>query len=438
MLLCNTFKISCRVLVSAPLNYVVICQCRLHDRFRDWLKPVSQIEKSIRQSQDIQFLNEKALDILARAISLFRGNFALIIVNCNYRCLRQKILSSLTAKTGLLYREVWWRESHESLYDKLKPLWQDDLEGGLEHIPALMCLGLEQASAKNFANLFVDANLFRDRLKRQLNCPLVLWLNDEELQQFLITAPELANLAAPAIKFGLSPLELTREVSQQVDRLFAIATDPQIPLFWQDTKIDAEREAFSYSELELARRELGLARYLDQNGQESPSKELNAKLDFVLGRLMWRSTEASSNEVYEESNGEVHSVSQIYYQCSLTYWKQANRLVECGVVLFYKGNLWWHKSFENTRQAPACWRKAKKFFQDSISAFQAANRQDLIAKYSRAYSGVLEMLREWDELKSWIKSLLPLHQQMPLELAQDYGYLAKIAVEDRQWLLVQE
>jgi WD40 repeat protein len=401
---------------------------------------VIQTDQSIRNLEDLYSLNERSLDTLTRAINLFKGSFSLIIVNCNYRGLRQKILTAFVSKTGLLCREVWWRESHETLYGKLQNILRD---GEIENIPALMCLGLEQVrdhDSQDLIDLFVEANLFRDRLKKHLNCPLVLWLDDQHLQQFLITAPELANLAAPPIKFEPSPVELTREVHQQVERLFEITRDPQIPLFWQDTQIDIDREAFSYSELEIARRELRLImqNQSEQDVQKQTRLEMEAKLDFVLGRLLWRSPEAFANEVYEESQGEVHSVSQIYYQCSLAYWQKHNRLVESGIVLFYIGNLWWHNSFVHGRQAHESWLKAKQFFQESITAFKNADCPDLIAKYSRAYSGVLEQLKQWQELEKWIQSLLGLHQQMPLELAQDYAYLAKIAISRGDWLKVKK
>jgi len=398
------------------------------------VKQVIQVDQSIRHLEDLYSFNERSLNILARAIDLSRGCFSLIIVNCNYRNLQRKALATFNANTDLLSRELWWRESHETLYGKLQNLWR---EGEFEHIPALMCLGLEQsrASKSDLSNLFLEANLFRDRLKKNLKFPLVLWLDDLHLQQLLVTAPELANLAAPPIKLEPSTVELEREVQQQVERLLEITQNPQIPLFWQDTKIDDDREAYSYNELEIARRELHIAY---QNHDRQPCLEMKAKLDFVLGRLLWRSPEALHNHLYEESQGAVHSVSQIYYQCSLAYWQKENRPIESGIVLFYLGNLWWHHSFVNGRQAHESWLKAKDFFQEAIAAFQLAERRDLIAKYSRSYSGVLEQLKEWQELETWITSLMPLHQQMPLELAQDYGYLAKIAVEKREWAKVKD
>jgi WD40 repeat protein len=424
-------QLASRVLVCA-----IRCLCRLRYRDRGKTKQVIQVEQSIMPLEDIPLedidsQNGRSLEILARAINIFQGSFSLIIVNCNYRSLRQKLLTALASNTGSRYLEIWW-QSHETLYGKLQNLWRN---GQIENISALMCLGFEQTYPENLEDLFLEANLFRDRLKQQIKCPLVLWLNDRELQQLWISAPELANLAAPPIKFGLTHAELDTEVNQQVARLFEITRDPQIPLFWQDTKIDADYESFSYSELELARRELRIAQY---NNNQEISLELEAKLDFVLGRLLWRSSEAMASDVYEESQGEVHSVSQIYYQCSLAYWQKVDRPIECGLVLFYLGNLWWHNSFVNGRLAHASWGKAKQFFEEAIAALQQANQWDLIAKYSRAYSGVLEQLKQWQELEIWIESLLPLHQQMPLELAQDYGYLAKIAVEKGLWQQVKD
>ena len=394
-----------------------------------------QVEASIRSLQDSNplshSLNVRSLDILARAINLFQGSFSLIVVNCNYRCLRQKILTALASQTGLNCQEIYWTESDDTLYAKLQNFWGDYPPEVLAQIPALMCLGLEQTRNGKSENLFLDANLFRDRLKQQLQCPVVLWLSDHELQHFLITAPELANLAAPPIKFSLSSIELNRKVHQQVARLFDIAENPQIPLFLQDLKIDSDRESFSYSELELARRELRVE-------YEQIFPALEAKLDFALGRLLWRSPEALANEVHQESQGEVHSVSQIYYQCSLAYWQSVNQQIESGIILFYLGSLWWHHSFTNRRQTQSSWIKAKQFFQEAIAAFRQANRTDLVAKYSRAYSGVLEQLKQWQELEQWTNLLLPLHRQLPLELAQDYGYLAKIAVERKDWLEVKQ
>ncbi len=383
------------------------------------VKNMGQVEQSIRQIQDVHSLNERSLRTLIRAIALGQGAFALITVNCNYRSLRQQILTTLNAETGWCCGEVWWRESQETLYQKLQGIAS---ERDTKHLPALFCMGLEQIDHED---LFLEANLFRDRLKQQIKCPIVLWLSDRDLQRFWITAPELANLAAPPIRFRLSQSELAREVSQQVQKFWQIASDPQISLFLQDARIDTDLESFSYSELEIARAEL----YGDTTHGQSPDLGLAARLNFELGRLLWRSPSA----VASIDQGEVHHLAQDYYQRSLDYWQSQNLLTETGIVLFYLGNLWWHYSFTHIRQAQPSWLQAKQFFQAAIAAFKSGDRLDLVAKYSRAYSGVLEQLKQWEELQAWVTSLLPLHQAMPLELAQDYGYLAKIAAAAGNW-----
>jgi WD40 repeat protein len=404
-------------------------------------------ERSINEPS----VDQRSLNVLVRSINLSKGHFSLIIVNCNYRSLRQKILTALASQFAhaaelsyrLPYREIWWTSPHQSdetLYQKLQNILR---EGSLENIPALMCLGLEQINTQKLENFFLDANLFRDRLKKQINCPIVLWLGDQELQCFYIHAPELVNLASTPIKFSFSLTELHRRVCQQVERLFEIALDPQIPLFWQDTKIDAEPDIFFYNELEIARKELQFDRQYNsgQSQNELLSEnllELNAKLDFVQGRLFWRSPEAKNNDIYEESDGSLHSISQIYYQCSLEYWQKTERWVECGIVLFYLGNLWWYDSLINGRMTTLSWSKAYQFLQEAIAAFKKADREDLIAKYGRTYSLVLEQLNQWEELEQWIQYLLPLHQHNSLKLAQDLGHLAKIAIEKKEWLQVKE
>ena len=406
-------------------------------------------EPSVNEpSIDALSVDQRSLNVLVRSINLSKGHFSLIIVNCNYRSLRQKILTALASQFAdatelpykLPYREIWWTSPHQSdrtLYQKLQNVLREGLP---ENIPALMCLGLEQINTQKLENFFLDANLFRDRLKKQINCPIVLWLGDQELQYFYIHAPELVNLASTPIKFSFSSAELHRRVCHQVERLFETALDPQIPLFWQDTKIDAEPDIFFYNELEIARKELqqyNSGGHQDELGNEN-LLELKAKLDFLQGRLFWRSPEAKNHDIYQESHGNLHSISQIYYQSSLDYWQQAERWVECGIVLFYLGNLWWYDSFGGGRRTTLSSGKAKYLFQEAIAAFKKADREDLIAKYGRTYSLVLEQLNQWEELEQWIQYLLPLHQHNSLKLAQDLGHLAKIAIEKKEWLQVKE
>ena len=416
---------------------------------------MSQIEQfSIISLPDSHLPNERSLNVLVRSLNLSKGYFSLIVVNCNYRSLRQQILTGLAAKfmdAGLMYQEIWWSSSAQSdqtLYQKLQTISRAGLS---DNISALMCLGLEQINEQKLKDFFWDANLFRDRLKRQINCPIVLWLSDRELRQFYIHAPELVNLASTPIKFSFSHSELHSRICQQVERVFEIAIDAQVPLFWQDPKIDAELDTFFYNELEIARKELQLDRrynsgesedeWLNKPLSDTLSEnllELNAKLDFVQGRLFWRSPEPKTHNIYEESEGKLDSVSQTYYQCSLSYWQKVERSVECGIVLFYLGNLWWYNSFVSGRATTLSCGKAKQFFEEAIAAFKKANRQDLIAKYGRTYSLVLAQLNQWEKLEQWIQYLLPLHQQNSLELAQDLGYLAKVASENKEWLKVRD
>ena len=102
-----------------------------------------------RQLNDVNSLNGRSLEILARAIELFRGNFSLIVVSCNYGSLRQKILTALAIKTGEQYRQIGWNE-FQDIYTKSSKIWREDHdESQVEHISALMCLGLEHTRPEN-------------------------------------------------------------------------------------------------------------------------------------------------------------------------------------------------------------------------------------------------------------------------------------------------
>ena len=61
--------------------------------------------------------NQRSLQRLIRAIELSKGQFALILVRCNYRQLRQRMLDNLRAVTKSLYlRELFLAPSTRVLH----------------------------------------------------------------------------------------------------------------------------------------------------------------------------------------------------------------------------------------------------------------------------------------------------------------------------------
>ncbi|MDX2255825.1 MAG: hypothetical protein NW214_09940 [Pseudanabaenaceae cyanobacterium bins.39] len=402
--------------------------------------------------------NEHSLQRLVRTIHLYRNSFALIIVHCNYARLRQQILSSISDRTKLSYREVWCRESQDTLYHKLHNLLKEE---SLADVSALMCLGLEHSINEvgaESSDAFSEVNLYRDYLKRRCNFPIVLWLNEHTLKQLWAKAPEFAQLAAPPIKFELSVTELIDALQQQVTQFFDVLQNAAIPAFAQDSQIDRDRQFLNFTEIEMARKELRIefmrqqqlgttplelenAGFEDINSilnhkYQTTCAELQAKLDFLMGWQLWRSPNQqtqSLNDIYEESRGEIHSISEVYYQCSLIYWQQNHRLLERGIVLFYLGNLWWRNSIELRKQPQHSAAKANQLFQEATTYLEQAGRQDLVAKYGSVYSATQVQLQHWKTLKPWLEKLMLLHQQQPLELAQDYGYLAQMAIANHSW-----
>ncbi|WP_044260876.1 hypothetical protein, partial [Richelia intracellularis] len=61
--------------------------------------------------------NQRSLQRLIRAINLSKGQFALILVRCNYQQLRQRMLDNLRAVTKSLYlRELFLESSTKVLH----------------------------------------------------------------------------------------------------------------------------------------------------------------------------------------------------------------------------------------------------------------------------------------------------------------------------------
>ncbi|MGB7444435.1 MAG: hypothetical protein WA919_25505 [Coleofasciculaceae cyanobacterium] len=60
---------------------------------------------------DVNIKNSESFKSLVRAILLSQGQFSLILVHCNYRLLRQKLLQQLLAEGRLQLQERWLESS---------------------------------------------------------------------------------------------------------------------------------------------------------------------------------------------------------------------------------------------------------------------------------------------------------------------------------------
>ena len=377
--------------------------------------------KNSQQPKDITRYNERSLSTLARAITLARGRFSLIVVRCNYRRLREELLQRLREKclemygemygnTPLQFREFVLPKSAKTLYTAI----QSELKG--EQPPALMVLGLEIIT--HVDDLLIATNQVRDEFRKNFQFPLVLWVTDKVHHKLMRLAPDFNSWAAIPILFERESEELIQNLRQEANGMFA-------EILETGSNESLENLAVDLASLSLQRDELESALNDFQRNGWVLEPDLTASLQFVLGRD-------------DYAKGRLDEALEQYEQ-SLTFWKNTNDLERQGVLLFYIGQCYVRQANRRLGEERDNWELAKKAFQECIEAFEQAQRLDLVAKFINNLGESLQNLEAWDELESLAQRALTLHDTYgsKLQLAQDYGFLAAVALAHSKWIEAQ-
>ncbi len=372
--------------------------------------------------QDIALYNQQSLKTLDRALVLSRGEFSLVLVRCNYKRLRDRMLQRLRKRAKNRYKihELVLPESVKTLYTTIQTQGHAKPCANNEPEPhcALFILGLESVTA--LEDLLTSTNQVRDEFRKRLPFPLVVWVNDEVVQKLVRYAPDFASWAATPIKFEIATSELINFLQQRADSLFGTV------LRGGSGRYAPWRVCMHHSSLNLAagcrnRLELDCALLDLQNRQEVIKPELDASLQFVFGQ-------------YDYANDLIDS-ALIRYQQSLRFWRASNNLERQGILLFYIGLCYCRCADLHRSQRYRNWEEAWPYLLQSVDAFTQAGRQDLVAQFITQLAEVLQRLEAWDTLQILAQKALPLHETYgsKVQLAQDYGFLAEVALNQSRW-----
>ncbi|MDZ8185509.1 MAG: hypothetical protein RMX96_11720 [Nostoc sp. ChiSLP02] len=342
------------------------------------------------ESENLAVNNERSLQTIVRTITLSQGEFSLILLRCNYADLRQRMVQKLHQISPVRIHEITLSASVKTLYTNIRQ------QLGNEQPPALMVFGLE--SVKNIDTVLTSANQVREEFRKNFPFPILLWVNDSLLQKFIRLATDFENWAT-VIEFENPTYELVKFIKQKTDDIFTsdVTPNPQI-----------------YQELETARQDL-------QSREEVLEPELEASLEFVLGL---------NNYLHAHIDSALE-----HYQISLGFWQQNNYLERQGILLVNIALAYNRQAEKNQAENQRYWQDSKSNLQQAIDIFEQAQRWDLVAKHISKLGEVLQRLQAWKELQSLIDKSLPLHQKYgtSLQLAQDYGFLAEVGLEQSQW-----
>ncbi|MEA5571335.1 hypothetical protein [Calothrix sp. UHCC 0171] len=391
--------------------------------------------------------NQRSLQRLIRAIALSKGQFALILVRCNYGQLRRQVLENIRSLT----KDVYLRElellpsATANLHNTIvSELYLDIPAVAGDALPsAVMVFGLE--SVTSLEDVLTGLNQARDIYADTFPFPLVLWLKDEVATMLLRLAPDFKSWAATTIKFEMAKEDLIALIRKETESVFTDVLNTGLDTGNLNSNLTAINSISS--EIATAREDL-LRLY---NFQLEP--EVEAGLEFVLGR-----------NAYIDDKIEP---ALAHYQRSLTLWQQEGETGGHGdtdktyrddfspskarttylspspihslhqaIVLFHLGLCYRRMADLRPALNRSYWQEALIWFKQSLDVLELSQRQDLLANFITPVCEMLQRLEAWEELQMMAQKSLQLHQAngSKAQEAQDYGFLAVVAAARSNWV----
>ncbi|MGB7271799.1 MAG: hypothetical protein WBC69_00795, partial [Geitlerinemataceae cyanobacterium] len=368
-----------------------------------------------------QVQHDRTIEELAFGIEACQGQFKLILVRCNSARLRSQAISRLQQTLSIKFSDLKLPPSTTSLLETIRSAIADDPTA------ALNIWGFE--SVVKIDRLLNATNQVREEFRKHFPFPLILWINDDILQKLIRLVPDFESWTTIS-ELKLQTEDLILFIQQESDRVFHEFLSPfnhQFLLGHALMDPDRQRE-FCWTIEELKTRKIEL------------SPELEARVQFILGR-----------QAYEKD--ELETAEKLYLK-SLSFWEK-NSIVETeylvrqhpidkiekyqlesrGIILLHLGLCYFRYAELRAVQRQANWELARDRLRSCLDVFESANRPDLVAKLITYLSEVLRYLESWNALEKVVKRSIALHENYgkPIQLAVDYGFLAEIALQHRQW-----
>ncbi len=406
--------------------------------------------------------NHRSLQRLIRAIALSKGQFALILVRCNYGQLRKQVIENLRTLTKNIYlREIELSPlTTANLHNTIvSELYLDVPAVATDTLPsAVMVFGLE--SVTNIEDLLTGLNQARDIYTDTLPLPLVLWLKDDVATLLSRLAPDFKSWAATTIKFEMAKDDLIALIRRETESLFAKVIEAGVDIYGSTPTIDLDC-SYLRDEIESAREDLVRLYNVQLDS------ELEASLEFVLGRDRYLNDQveealthyqrslALSREFEIENTGgitrldnrEVESesinVQKKQYDGRISHLLPNARgvpLLARAVVLFHLGLCYRRMADLRPSLNRSYWQEALFWFKQSLELLESAQYYDLIAKFILPACEMLQRMEAWSELQTLAQKSLSLHEAYgtKAQTAQDYGFLATVAASQSNWLKAYE
>ena len=364
--------------------------------------------------------NQSSLQTLSRTLKMSQGQFSLTLVRCNYDVLREQIVGQLHEDCAVDIREFSLPTSVKTLYTTIEA----ELAGSQPQ--ALMVFGLESVNAID--KVLTSTNYVREEFRNNFPFPVVLWVTDKILKKLIRLVTDIESWTT-TIEFVLSPDELVDFLGKSADRIFSGILESGN---WHLTN-SAILGAGSLTELESARKDL-------ETCEIRLEPAIEASLQFIKGRHEYACHRIpAAIELYQKSlNFWKYQVAFLGYQTEfskLLFTVHPAPVLEA-ILLFNIGLCYRFQGEQHRTGNRPYWTEAKNYFQQCIDVLETAGQQANVGKFINQLGEILQYLEDWDALWKLAIKARRLHQNMEnstVHLAQDYGFLAKVALEQQNW-----
>ncbi|MGB3403748.1 MAG: AAA family ATPase [Microcoleaceae cyanobacterium] len=374
---------------------------------------------------DITTHNQIQKDALSRTIGLSKGQFSLLFARCNYASLRQQITQQLQSECKVPIRSVHLPTTSQVLYGAIQT------ELGEEKPEVIVVFGLENVIAID--DVLHAANLARE-VFRNFAFPVIIWINDKLWQKLNRVAPDFASWAT-TYEFLLSSEALVEFLSEKVEQILTQILEIGASQFISNEQILGGQSA---AELQSA--------YEDLNKLDPATLyTLEASLRLIFGRYYYTHQQIQlALEQYkvalqfwqtEETIASAIGIENTKFTLTPLEWQ--------GLLCFHMGLCYVYQAEQHLQQSGYTdWEKARVHLQQCLDQFTAANRSDLVGKFINKQGEVLRHLQDWDALEQLALQSRQLHQDNDrlsvIQKAQDYGFLAEVALHRNDWQKTKE
>nr|MBW4548721.1 hypothetical protein [Symplocastrum torsivum CPER-KK1] len=343
--------------------------------------------------EDVSVYNERSLQRLAWAIEASVGQFQLIFAHCNYASVRSQLVERLQHICSVDIHILTLKESDRTLYATIQAAL------GETQPAAVMVLGLE--SVHHIDQMLAAADQVREEFRKHCHFPLVLWVNDAVGQKLMELAPNFVSWGTRR-KFAIALDDLANWLRQTAEQCFANPFN-SVP-----------NEGLQAAELEAARQDLLKA-------ESTLDAELEANLESLLGFA-------------QESDRKLDAALE-HYQRAALLWQQLNQLQQQGYTLVRIAFCYHLKALQYQEKDNPYSQLTRDYLQQWQEIFERIKRSDLIANSITTLGKILRDLQDWELLQTLAQIALQLHETENnlLELAQDYGFLAEVALAQERW-----